>query len=89
MPVYAPGLHAVASTARSTQYDPAGQSTHAVSPLADWYVPAPHATHKLWPVLAVIVPGSHAVAAVLPVAHAEPAGHVVQSLWLVAPIVPR
>ena len=39
--------------------------------------------------VAVIVPAAHAVADVLPVAHAEPAGHVVQSLCDVAPGVAR
>ena len=38
-----------------------------------------HAVQMLRPVVLVIVPESHADAAVAPEAHAEPAGHVVQS----------
>ena len=36
--------------------------------------------HSAWPGLSLMVPGAHAVGAVEPVAHAEPAGHAVQSL---------
>ena len=66
-----------------------GQSIQAVSPLDDWNLPAAHAAQMLWPVLAVMVPGSHSMAAVAPVAHADPAGHCVQSLCAVAPVVFR
>ena len=43
----------------------------------------------LSPSAAVIVPASHAVGCALPVMHAEPAGHAVQSSGPVAPSVLR
>ena len=71
--------------ARSKQWLPAGQSMHAVAPLADWCLPATHALQTLPPSLAVSVPGSHGVAAVAPVSHAEPAGQGVHSPAPAAP----
>ena len=89
LPLYAPGGQLSAAVARSRQWLPGGHSTHAVAPLAPWNEPAAHAAHTLCPPLAAIVPGSHGVWLVAPVAHAEPAGHAVQSACDVAPTASR
>ena len=52
---------------------------HAVEPEASWKLPAAHCVPPAWPITAVNVPGAHSTGAVEPVAHDEPAGHVVQS----------
>ena len=85
---YEPGLHAVAAVARARLYEPASTGVHVVAPLADWNVPAVHALQMPAPALEM-VPGSQGVAALLPVGHAEPAGHGSQSLGAVAPVVLR
>ena len=61
---YEPALHAVGALAPAGQIDPAGQSMHAVSPLADWKKPASHASHALAPSDAEYLPGLQAVSAV-------------------------
>ena len=53
---------------------------HAVLPLSGVNLPGEHWLHVAWPAEALNRPGKHGACAVEPVAHAEPAGHAVQSL---------
>ena len=65
---------------------PIKHALQVVVPLAFWYSPRGHGVHELWPSMAVIEPGAHGTGAVEPVAHLEPAGHVVQSLEAALPV---
>ena len=58
----------------------APQALHADWPAASWYCPLPQSAHATCPVEDEKVPAPQYVGAVEPVAHAEPAGHAVQSL---------
>ena len=63
----------------ASQYAPAGQATHSDCPLDETNLPASHAAHEALPAEAAMLPAAHALATVAPAAHAEPAGHVMQS----------
>ena len=52
-------------------------------------MPAEQSTHELNPFVAVMVPGAQVEAALAPVGHAEPAGHVVQELCAVPAVEVR
>ncbi len=59
-----PAGHMVGALAPAGQYEPAGQSLHAVDPGDDWYVPAVQSEQLLCPLVDAIDPGLHEVAAV-------------------------
>lgn len=68
---------------------PGVQSAHSVCPASAWNLPAGQLAHSLSPSTAVTVPGAQMVGVTAPSGHAEPAGHVVQSLCAAPPVVLR
>ena len=62
-----PARHGSAADAPSSQKDPAGHVTHAVSPSPSWKVPATHLSHSALLATNWKVPGLHSVCSVLPV----------------------
>ena len=78
-----PPTHGNGADAPLVQYEPSGQSTHAIAPLSFMKVPAPQSAHSFCPVAGCTVPGEHGLWASEPVEHDEPAGHEVH--WPLLP----
>ena len=74
-----PPGHGCAALEPCTQRRPRMQSSQAVLFDESAYLPASHWMHVAWPVVGLYRPGKHGDGATEPVAHAEPAGHMVQA----------
>ena len=82
--LYVPEAHGRAADVPSGQYEPAGQSKHAVWPLAFMNLPEAQLEHEDCFVRGLMVPGAHSVAVALPTLHQVPSGQV--SHWLTSVI---
>ena len=86
--LYVPISHGSAALAPSSQNEPPGHSTHAVSPLPPKYVPAAHLSQLSCAVAGCTGPGRHGVCSVEPVEQKEPSGQVKHCSLLPIPVAP-